>query len=856
MNAIINSVFSIRNSFKADVQHELFDNITTMKHSDMILANLSILILSDPSFNDYLDKPAYEQHKILNLLKQFNLNNDPYHFHKVLKIIPMRIEYVLKGFEQLNLLFLTVQNITFKKIIIDGISRVDSFEQLGFLLSLAELDENAISTLSIFCMACIELVRLNNILSILEILYTVLETCKEFKEKAIEIMNQLSDLINYDENSFTIDCYFMTVAGLAKSTSVFPRLFNKFPERAKSFILQLVYSQNDSRRISISEFMIFITSFDIEENIIDNVTMMNAIFYLIDKLENDEDDVVNILIAAIFEQASIAIGDECKIFETLPEIIYGFRQILNKENNFSLNLQTILLSITAESSISDIFLLLSIVDFDYNECMKYYLFENEKGIWLNHLIDEKNCCLHVPLLPNSEYVEFDTSKLYKPVHRIELKTQIPLLYDSILNLLEVCIKDQRSPLCRQYYLTILKIIYTSSIQIPPEFISSILDSSIIRFGYYSLLTQQKNLRNNLNNLGYKLDFGYSNFDEFLCLSNEESYTTHLFAFNIMKFGPFSFTIETENSKNYLILHNRGPIYINTKDGSVLGSSDKVTIDNNILNITVDSNTNNIIINDKSFPMQKESFIEIFDQLYIKNISFQTEKIPNFFDTNFCSSYKKDDFPDEHIKTIFNEDDEKMKDFEDDLGNVETVKTNFYQVDIKDRIGLNTVFNDELYTMFDARKPFLASSETYKYIYVTNDIEICNHLKSIIYIHSIINNPESIIWDSFFSIIKSAILVISKADTSKLDEKFPYYLYDGFFKNCTYDRLQKIDNKMFYLAIKKLVNSEVLIDKLGEELIKMAQSNEYHNLLYKRDLIILNKKDNIYKYRDKQKFFFN
>ena len=76
-----------------------------------------------------------------------------------IKSIPTRIENVLNGFDQLNSLFQTIQSQTFHRIIIDGISRVDSFERLGYLLSHAELDERALTTLTIFNLSCISLLQ-------------------------------------------------------------------------------------------------------------------------------------------------------------------------------------------------------------------------------------------------------------------------------------------------------------------------------------------------------------------------------------------------------------------------------------------------------------------------------------------------------------------------------------------------------------------------------------------------------------------------------------------------------------------------------------------------------------------------
>ena len=233
---------------------------TYQKQSDRFLANLGILIVLDPVLTDYLDLAPSERTRYSTLLEKFIQNNDPYQFHKILKAIPTRNENVLNGFDQLNSLFQTIQSQTFHRIIIDGISRVDSFERLGYLLSHAELDERALTTLTIFNLSCISLLQDFHQITILEILYTVLQACKNFNDKAIECMNELSKYIK--PKNILSDPFFFTVAGISASTSAIPELLSVFPPIAKACIVQLIFSKKDVPMLTVADLFSYIFDLD------------------------------------------------------------------------------------------------------------------------------------------------------------------------------------------------------------------------------------------------------------------------------------------------------------------------------------------------------------------------------------------------------------------------------------------------------------------------------------------------------------------------------------------------------------------------------------------------------------------
>ena len=260
------------------------------KQSDKFLSNLAILILLDPVLTDYLSKVPSDRKQYYKDLENFIQNNDPYHFHKVLQAVPKRIDSVLNGFDQLNSLFQTIQNQTFHRIIIDGISRVDSFERLAYLLSHAELDERALNTLALFHASCISLLQDFHQISILEILYTVLATCKNFKSKAIEAMNELTSYINLKR--ILNDPFFMTVAGLAASTLAIPKWLIAFPSIGKACIIQLIFSDKNAPMLTVAELFCYIFNLKTEISL-EHPIWIKMLFTIFTKCEDDENGTLN-----------------------------------------------------------------------------------------------------------------------------------------------------------------------------------------------------------------------------------------------------------------------------------------------------------------------------------------------------------------------------------------------------------------------------------------------------------------------------------------------------------------------------------------------------------------------------------
>ena len=167
LKEIIINVRKIRNGFIQEKQKEVNKKSNKLKESEKYLANLGLLIVLNPSFIDFDKQSISIQKENISQIYKFIKNNNPYDFKRVLKIVPKRIDHVLNGFKRLNLLFHEVQNEEFQRVIIDGISRVDSFERLGYLLSNVELNDQALSELTAFSMTCIDMIIDNHQFSIL-----------------------------------------------------------------------------------------------------------------------------------------------------------------------------------------------------------------------------------------------------------------------------------------------------------------------------------------------------------------------------------------------------------------------------------------------------------------------------------------------------------------------------------------------------------------------------------------------------------------------------------------------------------------------------------------------------------------
>ena len=106
MILIASTVKNIRGKYSLATQNEAYKKITSDKQSDKILANLGILILLDPSLTNFKTQNSADQKETLLLIELFVLNNDPYQFHKILKIVPTRIDNILNGFYKIMQLYL------------------------------------------------------------------------------------------------------------------------------------------------------------------------------------------------------------------------------------------------------------------------------------------------------------------------------------------------------------------------------------------------------------------------------------------------------------------------------------------------------------------------------------------------------------------------------------------------------------------------------------------------------------------------------------------------------------------------------------------------------------------------------
>lgn len=836
LRAICNWLRKIRLGYSSIVQNENSQgndqNNINEKQSDKFLANLGILINLDPVFENYLERNNADKKECLNNLEQFIKNNDPALFHKVLKAIPKRLEYLLCGFSKLNSLFNTVQNRTFQTFIIDGISRVDSFERTGFLLEHAQLDDNALSVLTIFYMTCISLVCDFDRFSVLEILYTVLVSCSYFKQNAIEVMNQLS--LKASNDRCLEDPFFMTIAGLARSALTLPQNFHFLPDIAKASIFHLIYTKKNAPTLTMIEIFNFILN-NYNDSIIFDVLWIKMIFTVFIKCQDDETGTLNSILQNIFNTVSERLNNKCTVFNTLPEIIYGFRTVLNSGNERSILLQTILASITVDSSIGEIFLLLAIIGGDISDYSMYYAIRNRHGTWFKCTKREQENYLQIPITPLSKGMTFDINEISEPVQDVDLKLEMGLSFETILAFSEVCMRDQGSLLCRLYLQTLSKYISTTNENIPQELLSSLARSAKPYIDFHILSTNQTNLYKHLTS-SFNLSERSLPESEFGLGRIEQSNSTHLFAFNIMALGDYAISV-TFNGDGYLIIHRMDPIVIKIPSGIINQGDDSISIVNGSLEITVIGEQSMIIVNEHLCPSEPYTYLEfIADSM--ENIVFNMNRQDDFTNSQICFN-NIDNLNVDYSNDIF-ENVNPIEAFVDDLQSIAPLGFQTVNAQSIEREGKNKPFNNEISDVgFNERLPFTGSSSMYNLLGRKNEFSICNQIKSVILAQAAINDPGSLDWQIAFSLIKSAVVAVGSFSKSKLmSGEFPYQLNEGFFRSCALNYLHNRNIKIFYIALKTLIKSETIMNNLGKQLVIMAQDRTYHSLIHKKDLVYI------------------
>lgn len=127
-----------------------------------------------------------------------------------------------------------------------------------------------------------------------------------------------------------------------------------------------------------------------------------------------------------------------------------------------------------------------------------------------------------------------------------------------------------------------------------------------------------------------------------------------------------------------------------------------------MKITVDDKENKIIVGDRSFSINEESYLELFNANGLNNITYQTENIPNFTDSKLFTIKTENLEDNKYINNIFDEEESLMKDFADDLNQVNLVGFNFKLTDIENIIGFNPIFDDRVIKIFNNNKKVINS----------------------------------------------------------------------------------------------------------------------------------------------------
>lgn len=415
-------------------------------------------------------------------------------------------------------------------------------------------------------------------------------------------MNELSRYIR-PKNIFS-DPFFFTVAGLSASTSAIPELLSVFPPIAKACIVQLIFSKKDVPMLTVADLFSYIFDLDSMKHSFDDPIWMKMLFTIFVKCEDDEHGTLNKLLKNIFAAVANLLDKRNLVFSTLPEIIYGLREILNSGNSLSISFSKLLENVKVDSREGEKMLLFAIIAGDISDYSSFYAIRNRHGKWLKYSNEgEEEYCLQIPITPLSNRSSFNIKEIADPVQDVELDLDKSLPFETILSFWDTCMKDQGSFLCRLYLETLTRYIVKMNKRIPEENVRSFAKSAKPYIDFHILSSNQTKIYKRFNssfNLlpEHEHGFGVIKQEEWL----------HLFAYNVMKLGDFSINAIMLDD-GFIVIHKQELIVIQVPSGSFNTSEDPLTIENGIIQITIDGEQSIIFVNDVAFVAEQNTYIE-------------------------------------------------------------------------------------------------------------------------------------------------------------------------------------------------------------------------------------------------------
>lgn len=833
--AVVSSITTIRRDFQKILQTVRQGNESNKALVARRLTNIGILLMLDPALDSYSHATGITQEMFLKDLKRFIYENDPEVLCHILESLPMRPQFISAGFENLNKILRAIDDETFQRLLVSGISRVNNFDSLDRVLSMANMDltPNLVDELTNFSALVLEKGSELQLLPVLEVFFRLSVSCSNLKDLAIQAMNILLPMISDERNT----CLMYLVGGIVMETGIIPLSVEKLPLRQR-----LILTLCAANAGSAPESLLLDCVLDIFKST-EWTTDEFYLRYLLRSLcsENVSIDVAGQVLQRVFVETCGAIGQKFQTFVTYGEVILGFRKILKSNTASSAVLMSILTEVQP-SDVKGVFVLLSIVSLNLACYDVAILTEDENGFQFMSQHRGRRVCRQVPMTPYSQRTRIAPSEVVKAASNDEWNNLMQLPWDRILSFWDTCLSTRGRILSRLYLATILKYVRNPKNELSKEQIQMLMEEMAPYTDYYNLMEECRlyylligpNPReqshfsllprgedNRSKGIGFIIQNGWE----------------HTLIYNIFERGNAEIQAMC-TSEGYIVLHNHRKVVVHVPSWSVSGSGEVTSIpfseDRTSARLQVVPHDKTVIINGARFFVDPNAPIEFIarspDRRWLVMCTGDPPGFPSKTDENASlqqMSYEGNLL--ESPKTPLS--------FPPEF-NVAPVVVHELTVPIEEREPYQDILCADIQdSLVDMRQPVSCSAAVYEHLIEKNEIMMSSQLKTSILVEVASQDPKALSLNDRVLILASCIPALFR-NRSFDKSSFPMELDIGLIDSISMNAIMDDTIAAVLHMLRLSVESKDFLNELGRYVVQLARSKELHCMSRKRDMLFV------------------
>ena len=831
--SVIDSVVAIRRNFQ-----NILQTIQQGRESDKSLVmrrltNIGILLKLDPALSTYSQANQLTQELFLGHLKQFIYQNDPELLRHILESLPRRLQFISSGFENLNQILRAISDEAFQRLLVLGIARVGSLDNLDRVLAGAnmELTPGVVPELTSFVRLVLEKTADFQLLPSLELLFRLLVSCSSLSDLATEAMNVLVPKISDDH------VYFMyLVAGIVMETGTIPPSVETLPLRQK-LILTLCASNGGSVPENLLLDSVSAT-FDNKEWTTDEFYLRHILRSLCS--QSVTVDAAGQVLRRVFAEVCGAIGQKFETFTTYGEAILGFRKILKSETASS----AVLISILTEVQPGDVhgvFVLLSILSLNLACYDVSILIENDDGFRFMSQRKGERICRDVPITAYSRSFRVDTREVVKPAPHDEMCNVCQIPWDHILSFWDACLSMRGRILSRLYLATILKYVRNPQNKLSENRIP-ILMKEIAQYTDYYNLMEECHLYSLLIGQNPKehphfslLRRGEENRSKGIGFITQNGWE-HTLVYNIFERGNAEIQAKF-TSDGYIVLHNHRKVVVHVPSWHVFGAGDVKAIlvmeDRAAARIQLVPQEKTVIINGTRFAADPNATIEFITKGSGQLVTYVGDSpgVPSSIEEN--ASLQQMAYEGNLLESPT-----LPLSFPPDLFNLPPVVVHEMTVPEEERDPYQDILCADIQdSLVDMRQPISCSAAVYEHLIEKNEILMSSQLKTSILVEVASQDPNSLSLNDRVLILASCIPALFR-NRSFDKESFPMDLGIGLIDSISMNAIMDDTIAAVLHMLRLSLESNDFLNELGQYVVQLARSKELHCMSRKRDMLFV------------------